>query len=528
MFFWRFFGLFLCCSLAFGAKSGLVSNFTFAAGAGPDNGSLWVFSRGDVGSGLSLLSLSVTAAGVSATQIRAEYLTDSLTAVQDRIFSDLTAEHRRTPSVNAGALGWVLALFSPEKSSGAFIKPYGLLFSRDINAVYSKELTEPSVTINSESENPMDKAVSGFAYDGNLKKLWFARGKLGLGAYDISKGVNNPSVISYIPDIQTLQLNSLKEGAVLDTVKNPAVFDVALHPKTSELWLATEQGLFTMKDQKLKKVGKLNSERVTGVWIGGSPVQVIAEVSVREKTSTKNKLFRSYAGKDFDEVVFRDTLGKIQKNIYDKADYSTSSIAFLGAQAFLAVQTIEGNISGLLRLDSMGAVPWENENQWLYGLSAGVVNRNAVITSVTEFPFSDKHTGLAVSTYGGGVSVSADSGKTWSYILNQGPVGGNLGSIRMVPSVIAAGGEALVAYKVSKDAKITIEVFSYDMRKIRTIIKNQERPASSERSSVATEDFWDGYDDQGRMAAMGIYYVRVKDNHGHVGWGKVMTLGGKK
>jgi hypothetical protein len=25
---------------------------------------------------------------------------------------------------------------------------------------------------------------------------------------------------------------------------------------------------------------------------------------------------------------------------------------------------------------------------------------------------------------------------------------------------------------------------------------------------------------------MGIYYVRVKDNHGHVGWGKVMSLGG--
>jgi hypothetical protein len=25
---------------------------------------------------------------------------------------------------------------------------------------------------------------------------------------------------------------------------------------------------------------------------------------------------------------------------------------------------------------------------------------------------------------------------------------------------------------------------------------------------------------------MGVYYVRVKDNHDHVGWGKVMTLGG--
>ena len=42
----------------------------------------------------------------------------------------------------------------------------------------------------------------------------------------------------------------------------------------------------------------------------------------------------------------------------------------------------------------------------------------------------------------------------------------------------------------------------------------------------AKEDFWDGMDDGGRPCTMGIYYVRVKDNHGHIGWGKVMSLGG--
>jgi hypothetical protein len=97
----------------------------------------------------------------------------------------------------------------------------------------------------------------------------------------------------------------------------------------------------------------------------------------------------------------------------------------------------------------------------------------------------------------------------------------------MIPSVIGADNQSLVSYKVSKPSKITIEVFSYDMRRVRTIVKNAERAASSTRSSLATEDFWDGRDNAGKAVTMGIYYVRVKDNHGHVGWGKVMTLGGK-
>ena len=111
--------------------------------------------------------------------------------------------------------------------------------------------------------------------------------------------------------------------------------------------------------------------------------------------------------------------------------------------------------------------------------------------------------------------------------MNQAAVKNDLGSIRMIPSVIGADNQSLVSYKVSKPSKITIEVFSYDMRKVRTIVKNAERPASTTRSSLATEDFWNGRDDAGRAVAMGIYYIRVKDNHGHVGWGKAITLGGK-
>ena len=135
------------------------------------------------------------------------------------------------------------------------------------------------------------------------------------------------------------------------------------------------------------------------------------------------------------------------------------------------MQTIEGSLSGLLNWTASAPFPGKTRNQWLYGLDAGVADRNVTVTSVCV-P-ARIQTGIAVSTLRRGRFRFRGQRQTWSYILNQASVGGNLGSIRMVPSVIEAGGSALVAYKVNKDSKITIEVFSYDMRKIRTIVKRR-------------------------------------------------------
>ena len=234
---------------------------------------------------------------------------------------------------------------------------------------------------------------------------------------------------------------------------------------------------------------------------------------------------------DFKKVAFLDSAGTAQKkDVYDNADYTVTGVAFMGDKAYVGVWVAGGSVSGYLLLDSKGVRAHgqgsESTDPWLHGFETGVTDRDAIITSITEFPLNAKTTGLAVATDGNGISVSADSGKTWTPVLNRAKLGGNLGSVRMVPSVITAGGESLVSYKVGKDSKITIEVFSYDMRKVRKIVSGAPRLADESRSTNAKEDFWDGMDDAGRPCTMGIYYVRVKDNHGHVGWGKVMSLGG--
>ncbi len=521
-------------SLALAATETLFSNWAFSVAPGGDYGSLWVFSRGDMNSGVTRLDLKVSASGqVQVSGTEQGPLSDSVTAVHDGIFTDVNANHRRVPAENAGRLGLVYPMYGLD-NNGNLLQPEGIVSVRSTEDIFETPLELPSAA--EELDSAMTYAVSGLAYDSTRKTLWIARGMLGLTGYDISRGANDPKEFRLIFDRENKALDTLKLNASKDLKKYTEVFDVALDPNTRDLWMATARGLWVLSaDGKLASASKvLDSMRVTGVWVGGDPLMVIAETQAQGKESMKGGLWRKYVEKsgDFAKVPFIDVKGNSQKkDVYDNADYTVSNVAFVGKQALVAVRTVGGSVTGLLRVDSLGVRAYENdeeESQWLFGFEMGVTDRDVMICDIAAFPLEKNTTGLAVATYGNGISVSADTGRTWTPILNRAKLSGNLGTVRMVPSVITAGSESLVSYKVSKDSKITIEVFSYDMKKVRKIVKSAPRFADASRSTNAKEDVWDGLDDYGNPCAMGVYYVRVKDNHGHVGWGKVMTLGGSK
>ncbi|SHH18057.1 hypothetical protein SAMN05720761_11025 [Fibrobacter sp. UWCM] len=521
-------------SLALAATETLFSNWAFSVAPGGDYGSLWVFSRGDMNSGVTRLDLKVSASGqVQVSGTEQGPLSDSVTAVHDGIFTDVNANHRRIPAENAGRLGLVYPMYGLD-NNGNLLQPEGIISVRSTEDIFETPLELPSAA--EELDSAMTYAVSGLAYDSTRKTLWIARGMLGLTGYDISRGANDPKEFRLIFDRENKTLDTLKLNASKDLKKYTEVFDVALDPNTRDLWMATARGLWVLSaDGKLASASKvLDSMRVTGVWVGGDPLMVIAETQAQGKESMKGGLWRKYVEKsgDFAKVPFIDVKGNSQKkDVYDNADYTVSNVAFVGKQALVAVRTVGGSVTGLLRVDSLGVRAYESdeeESQWLFGFEMGVTDRDVMICDIAAFPLEKNTTGLAVATYGNGISVSADTGRTWTPILNRAKLSGNLGTVRMVPSVITAGSESLVSYKVSKDSKITIEVFSYDMKKVRKIVKSAPRFADASRSTNAKEDVWDGLDDYGNPCAMGVYYVRVKDNHGHVGWGKVMTLGGTR
>ena len=532
-------GLLACgtlCGNAFAAET-LFSNNVFAVAPTGENGALWAVSRNGGYSGITLLKFKVSGKGsVSLEPSAMEQITDTLTAVHDGIMygNDERAERRRVPATFVGAkLGLVLPMFGMDKND-RYLQPLGFFSVPDLKNINENPIEFMLDADTLESE-PMLYAPSGFAYDSTAKRLWVARGALGVMVHDMS-GKNGAKDTTFVLNLKGKKLEALKNNAKLDLENNPEIFDVRLHPETKELWLATAKGIWVKTSSELKNVSeKLKDSRVTGLWMGGKPLQIVAETSYKKKGSDDvvGGLWQLYGekAKDFSKVNFLDTAGKVQKkDIYDEADYTVSSVAFLGKTAFVLVRNIGGAISGYMKLDSLGIRAWEKDDdeklQWLYGYETGATDRKAVIGSMCTFPLSKDRMGLAIATDGNGVSVSADSGATWTVFLNRAKLDNNLGSIRMVPSVIVPGDESLVSYKVSKESKITIEVFSYDMRKVRTIVKDAVRDADASRSTNPKEDFWDGRDDHGKDCTMGVYYIRVKDNHGHIGWGKAMTLGG--
>lgn len=527
-------GILLAIAVSQGlAAETLFSNWAFKVAPGSKTGKLYVFSRGDVASGITEITLKPTAHGITVDKPEQTSLGDSMTAVHDNIFRDSWAERRRTPSATAGDLGLILPMYSTD-NNGSFLEPVGFFSVRSAERILETPLDPPEFA--EDLDSAMLYASTGFAYDSSTKCLWVARGAAGITRYDISGGQNHPQVTDFILNKKDSKLEKIPTGKRYSykKSKNASILNVAINPKTGDLWLATEKGLWTYDGNAVKPHKTLDTaKRVTGVWMGGAPFQIIVETSKPEKDGVKGSLWRSTDGKKFKKVDFLDTAGKAQKkDIFGNSSYTVSDVAFIGNKAFIAVNSTGGKESGYLLLDSAGIRAWETDeddgSQWLNGFERGVTDRDVIITSITTFPLTSKITGLAVSTYGNGISVSADSGATWTPILNRARLSDNLGTIRMVPSVITeVGAEALVSYKISKPSKITIEVFSYDMRKVRTIVKDAPREADKSRSSYPKEDFWDGMDDHGRPCTMGIYYVRVKDNHGNIGWGKVMTMGGR-
>ena len=525
--------LLLCgTGIAYAEGETLFSNWAVSVAPGPTAGQLWVYSRGEVNQGVALLNLNLDASGkVKVGKSQVEPVDNDFSAVHYQTYADKLAERRRFPMEVAGNLGVVLPMFGLDEEDH-FTEPRGFFSLKESGSVP----TPIDVPSSAESiESPMDYAVSGFAYSEKAKTLYAARGRLGIVEYEISKGAGNPQIAEKILNKKTHQWEKLPSAGSVDFSKYLDVFDLELNLETGDLWIASSEGLWMQSASgTIASASKaLEKERVTGVWIGGKPLQAIVETSALKKGVSAGGLWRKVLGTkdDFKKVAFLDSVGTAQKKgVYDNADYTVTGVAFLGDKAYVGVWVAGGSVSGYLLLDSRGVRAHgqgtESTDPWLHGFETGVTDRDAIITSITEFPLNAKTMGLAVATDGNGISVSADSGKTWTPVLNRAKLGGNLGSVRMVPSVITAGGESLVSYKVGKDSKITIEVFSYDMRRVRKIVSGAPRSADESRSTNAKEDFWDGMDDAGRPCTMGIYYVRVKDNHGHVGWGKVMSLGG--
>ncbi|HSQ42842.1 MAG TPA: hypothetical protein VLM37_11225 [Fibrobacteraceae bacterium] len=533
---WGFF-LAIACSLAWGTDA-LVSNFTFAMVSGSASGELWVLARGDASNGASLLSLAAESGSVQWSGSSSVLFPKDAVGVQDEVLSGVTGEHRRSLALRLGSAIFFQAY--GENSSNSSIVPEGLLRIQDgESVVFPVAAAGLGPTEAANWSSPLQVTIGDGSWD-KAGKLWLARGQWGICRSSVAPSSwKDTAIADTIPalllDSALAEWDTIRSSVELDTTTHLPVWALVLDSSKGTMWIGSERGLWRghrdSSELHLISLGKYDTLRITGIWCDSSGTRIFVESSQRSSATTSSTTqTHSTLWRSLDRGATFTQLGLP----YDSLDLSISSVAFVGDIAWLAVQGIENSQSGLLKVSSSGPLTWddslrmddrEDASSWIWSLEAGVVDRDILVTGVFSFPL-DSGLGLAVTTFGAGISVSADSGQTWKPILNQTSVKGNLKEIRMIPSVLSSGSTSLIAYRLSESAKITIEVFSYDMRKIRTIVRSVARSYDPIRSSDAKTDFWDGTDSRGNSVTMGMYYVRVRDNHGHEGWGKVMWLGG--
>lgn len=519
---------------------GLVSNFTFAVHPGLNPGQLWVLGRGDVSNGLTRVYLNQSGRSIQVVSFETVLFEEDLYGVQDEIFTSVTGEHRRSLLLRDSNVLFTQAFVPDANQSGILPQGFARVQGSE-SAVFDVAPSGLGATAAIDWPTPLQVSVADAQFDRD-RHLWVVRGPWGLSRSSQRPSQWNDAMAisattkSYLLNPKTQVWDTLSEGDVVDTTKTLSLWSLSLDSATGRFWVGTEKGLWQghQDSSKIRRIrlGKYDTLRITGIW--RSPLgRIFVENSKRStvKTSsgsTSTKTISSLWISENDGASFSEA-----KLPYDSLDLSISSAAFVGDESWLAVQGIENNWTGLLRFKGSNPLQWadslrmpdrEDASPWVWSLEAGVIDRDALATGVTTFPLQSSM-GIAVSTYGAGISVSADSGRTWKPILNQTPVKGGLKEVRMVPSVMRYGGGSFINYRLDQDSKVTIEVFGYEMRKVRTIVRNAARLADPIRSSNPKTDYWDGRDDAGNPATVGLYYVRVKDQKGRESWGKVMWLG---
>ena len=93
------------------AAETLFSNYAMNVTGSGKNGELWVFSRSGTYSGVTLLNLNAGTSGIQVNGTKQGQVSDSMTAMQDGIYSGVLAEHRRISSGYAGKVGYVLPMY---------------------------------------------------------------------------------------------------------------------------------------------------------------------------------------------------------------------------------------------------------------------------------------------------------------------------------------------------------------------------------------------------------------------------------
>ena len=222
-----------------------------------------------------------------------------------------------------------------------------------------------------------------------------------------------------------------------------------------------------------------------------------------------------------------DIAGERSGIAWSQDDGATWSQAFLDTLAwnfaFWRDTVWVATSSGLFRSPDMG-------QNWQPVLIAGVDAYSGAATSFSELVeiLSVRQTGPDTVWVGStdGAAVSFDNGQNWKIFrrfLSTGTGPGTAGAeiyASPVPFSPNRGlGVCRFHYRPVQNSNVTIEIFDFAMRRVKTVVENALRSAGVQYDT----DSWDGKNEKGDWSANGTYFFRI-DFGGEKKWGKLVVL----
>lgn len=217
----------------------------------------------------------------------------------------------------------------------------------------------------------------------------------------------------------------------------------------------------------------------------------------------------------------------------------TSSLAFTGDLGLN--WTVTGPAAAWGFAFSPGAV-WAATDEGLYASRDGGVSWARV--SVADPLIGEELRGTFVDAAAvgdvlwagaeNGLGRSTDEGVSWQIIkspvkplsLDSGEVIGAAGLADSVytyaapnPFSPSQGEHARIHYSLNSDAGVSISIYDFASRLVRTLLRNADRSGQQNHG-----ENWDGRDEDGKTVANGVYFYRIELDSGRQAFGKVVVL----
>lgn len=280
---------------------------------------------------------------------------------------------------------------------------------------------------------------------------------------------------------------------------------IARDPATGKLLLAATTGLWTgLPGQNLSKnpSKSLDGRNVLGVWAGAGGIYAQTDSTLWYLTAPDS------------------TPRQIRGDSAPVVDHRIGALAWRHDTAWVLVRTASYGLPGIVRLKAGSVLSGTGTTPSFLDAEDGLpFSKDVNLSDIV----SDSAGRIWVASRGEGVAMTADAGRNWTLLRHQSSLKGALGEVRVFPTRLESGA-SLIGYSLSSSGNVDIEVFNGAMEPVRTVARNAPRTARL-RSEDPVADRWDGCTDGGKLAAIGLYYVRVKSGS-QVAWGKVFQLKG--